>query len=622
MIRFFVNNIELVLPEEYSIQHIEENPLITEKGEYTFDIEVSLTEPQNIRALKHLNRLNNTLIEADFDSMMIRNNVPVLGRMVTISNTNTTASLQFLAGNSEVIYLTSDEKKIWEIDFGTEEEIDFGRALNSIVSPNWQNGFICNPVKFNNIIANDYKFPVIVANNSTNPATFFLRHTDGSISPTSLGEEIQIDAVENITMNVYLLFIINRLVEKLGFQLTANILLLDERAKREILINRTNSLKYSDALPDKTIRDFISDIETSFNVVFHFKTDKTAEIIRTDSYIEYKSTYSDAVIIDDYIKEPNTEVYRFDFSKLSYQISSQGIFKYQKLEKSVIEASATESFSTLSNLVNYLSEPQKNNFSLYKITSNEKQFVFTDSPIVNIYRQIVPATSGYVVLVDKFNDFGTGDEKIIELNVLPVEHTQETKKFQFTSQGGDFEYNSGYQLPVINSDLYVGSDQNILEAIEEVKDEIPRADKIEVCLYNGMIYLPILGTVYKIYFKGKYPISFIDDMPEFWITEFDKSNDESGCAADYELWVQDNFKPVAMYTLRINGPAGIYNDYFQNHDSIINTDYSYKFGIIDDPNINMQNKLFYHGNSYLPIKYERTISNKKSTVTGYFYRLQ
>ena len=123
MIRFFVNNIELVLPEEYSIQHIEENPLITEKGEYTFDIEVSLTEPQNIRALKHLNRLNNTLIEADFDSMMIRNNVPVLGRMVTISNTNTTASLQFLAGNSEVIYLTSDEKKIWEIDLVQKKKL-------------------------------------------------------------------------------------------------------------------------------------------------------------------------------------------------------------------------------------------------------------------------------------------------------------------------------------------------------------------------------------------------------------------------------------------------------------------------------------------------------------------
>ena len=621
MIQFFINNIELVLPDDFEVQHVEENTLITQSGEYTLDIDVSLIEGQNLRALKHVSRLNIITLEDDYDATMIRNNKVVLGRMIRISNTNTNAKLQFVAGSSEVTYLTNEDKKIWELDFGTESPIDFARALNSITNPSWQNKFICNPVKFANVIANDYMFPTIVADNSTNPATFYLRHTDGSTSATTFGAEIAIDAVDNIVMNVYLMYVIDKLFAILGYNLTTNVLLNSERAKHEILINRTNSLKYSDALPDKTIREFISDIEVSYNVVFNFKGDRTAEIINTHDFIKSKNLLTDAVILDEYSREKETNVSRFDFTNLFYELKSNDLSKYHKLEKSIVDACNKESFATRNSLKSYLTEPLKDKFNLYAVENTEDKYVFTGNPQVNIYRNLVSGTSGYLLHVDKFGDYFVSDEKSVEIKIKPISFTEQGKQFTFTSQGGTNTYNAGYQLPFVNSELFVGTNQTLLNAIETDIIQIPRADAIEVCLYSGLIYLPVLR--YANYFKGKYPISYLDVMPEFWITLDDKTANEYECAANYEVWIQDQYKPVALYNLRITANNGLYQEHFENKETLFETDYIYVFKIEEHPNLNTDHILIHEGYSYIPIKLERNFSKtKKDLTTGYFYRLK
>lgn len=621
MIQFFINNIEIVLPDDFEVQHVEENTLITQSGEYTLDIDVSLNEPQNLRALKHVSRLNIITLEDDYEAIMIRNNKVVLGKFIRISNTNTSAKLQFVAGSSEVVYLTGEDKKIWEYDFGTEAPIDFARALNSITNPNWQNKFICNPVKFANVIGNDYLFPTIVANNSTNPATFFLRHTDGTTSPTTFGAEIAVDAVNNIVMNVYLMYVIDKLIALLGYSVTTNVLLNSERAKHEVLINRTNSLKYADALPDKTVREFISDIEVSYNVVFNFKGDRTVEIINTHDFIKSKNLLKDAVIVDDYSREKETNVYRFDFTNLFYEFNSNDLSKYQKLDKSIVDACSKESFSTRNELKNYLNETLKNKFTIYTVENSIHKFVFTGNPQVNVYRNLVSATSGYILHVDKFGDYFVSDEKSVEIKIKPIAFVQQGKQFTFTSQGGTNTYDAGYQLPFVNSELYIGSNQTLLDAIETDIVEIPRVDAIEVCLYSGLIDLPVLGG-FDVYFKGKYPISYLDDMPEFWITDYDKTSNEVVCAAGYETWIHEKYKPVALYNLRITGVNGIYESYFENKETLFETDYIYVFQIEEHPNLNVDYILVHEGHSYIPIKLERTISKNNKIVPSYFYRLK
>ena len=60
MIQLYINNHEIVLPDDLEIDLIDNNPLITDTGEYSLDITISLLEPKNAIAFGHLYRVNKT----------------------------------------------------------------------------------------------------------------------------------------------------------------------------------------------------------------------------------------------------------------------------------------------------------------------------------------------------------------------------------------------------------------------------------------------------------------------------------------------------------------------------------------------------------------------------------
>ena len=58
MTELFIDGVSVVLPAAVEIQVKRENPFFTKNGEYTYDIELALTNAVNARLYNHLHRLN------------------------------------------------------------------------------------------------------------------------------------------------------------------------------------------------------------------------------------------------------------------------------------------------------------------------------------------------------------------------------------------------------------------------------------------------------------------------------------------------------------------------------------------------------------------------------------
>lgn len=137
MIQFFIAGQEIILPDDFEFTLIDENPLITNNGEFTLDITVSLLTPGNAKAFKHINRINAVVENSSYDALMIDAGTYKYGTSIIQSHTNTDITFQFVSGNSELNYLAKNDKKIWELDWDTESEIDYNRALASLNQKGW-----------------------------------------------------------------------------------------------------------------------------------------------------------------------------------------------------------------------------------------------------------------------------------------------------------------------------------------------------------------------------------------------------------------------------------------------------------------------------------------------------
>ena len=56
MTRLFIDGQEVVLPEQFELELITENPYFTRTGEYTYDIDIDLKVPQNRQIYKNIQR--------------------------------------------------------------------------------------------------------------------------------------------------------------------------------------------------------------------------------------------------------------------------------------------------------------------------------------------------------------------------------------------------------------------------------------------------------------------------------------------------------------------------------------------------------------------------------------
>ncbi len=609
MIRFFANNYELVLPEDFSTKVIDENALITRNGEYTLDMTLSLLEKNNALAFGFPQRLNALNLPREVDARMIYNLKVTFGRFIVLPNsTNTTITVQFVAGNSEMNFLAKESRKIWELDFGTEDAVDYERALFSIKHPGYGeviendevigfNKFVCVPVKFANMIANDYTIQPQIYN----------------------VQNAEIDGVNNIVIQPYWMYYISTLPELLGFEVIENVLLNDELAKELFIPNTVKSLKYSDALPDLTISEFIDAVEEFFNVFFFVTKDRKCLILNRNSYIENKSVLKLRNVLDNYKRENENENENVDVDNLSisYDLGSDGYLKYQKLKQDIIDVSSVMQYANRTEMKNSITSDMLNKFILHKTINDGFEYVFTPSPQLNIYRVGIPFTGNDCIYVNKFKDSSQSENpKVLTVKPLPFTYIERTAITQVKFSGMDPEnvyWTLPYQLPFVNSNLYTQNNQVLLNAIESSLETIPRINNLEIAIYSGMINLYPIEVLY--------PYPYVDNHPEHWMIQADiDSVDSPTFEGNFNEWITNVYKPVCSKTLRLSGSDGIFERYFNNLKYDQQT--MYEFIIEDNTDLITTNLFEFNNQVYIPVKFERTVSKGQSLVRGYFYRMK
>lgn len=55
MTQLFIDGQEVILSEQFELELITENPYFTRKGEYTYDIDIDLRNPNNRMIYQHIN---------------------------------------------------------------------------------------------------------------------------------------------------------------------------------------------------------------------------------------------------------------------------------------------------------------------------------------------------------------------------------------------------------------------------------------------------------------------------------------------------------------------------------------------------------------------------------------
>ena len=125
IVELYIEGKQAVLPEKLSLQMIESNPLIDRRGDYTFEIYLSLEKRENILIFGTIDRKNQIVLKKRYDATLYYNFKQYTGRVLVLGNTDKSVKLQFLGNNSYVNSAEIMKKKVWELDWGEVSTLDF-----------------------------------------------------------------------------------------------------------------------------------------------------------------------------------------------------------------------------------------------------------------------------------------------------------------------------------------------------------------------------------------------------------------------------------------------------------------------------------------------------------------
>lgn len=618
MIQFFIENNEVILSSDFSFTWTEENPEITNDGEFSLDMTISLIPPQNVIAFGFLNRLNKATIPKKVDSRLVIDGQNHSGTFVLSTNDNVAVKGQFLAGNSELKYIAKNEKKIWGLDgWGSEDSIDYIKALFSVEhagygevrnGPVWLgfNNYVCPPVKLGDEIINNYT----------------IQDGNGTASDNGgVDNMFPINGISGkIIMQPYILYYINELPKLLGYTLKYNILNTDDRARRMFIVNSSDSLNYADALPDMSVYEFIDAIQKIFNVSFLVDAkDKSISIESLSSNLKKKKIVDIKNTLTPYTRDQSqdSKSLRFDFSKISYEVGSSNYYKYQKLSDDIINKCEIKEFDNFTTLVNYvmtLGSTYIDKLYIYRDLEFQNDYVYDSRTTTTLYSHY-SGPYGSLRLLNKFSSIGDSDSQELILKIRPVEVTKGSARIRWTINDNTTTVYGYFQLPKSSNEYYIKKYTGFIESVENGDSDIPRLSVLEVALYSGEIQL-FNENNYGITVKTKYPFSHVDTQPDF---SLERGGGYGSPWAAWEAWIKDNFKAVVKTTMCLKGSNGILSDYHQK--SILDTSTEYVFTLIDNPDVRANNIFNIDNLKYFPISIEREKKQTKTTAKGTFYRM-
>lgn len=526
------------LSADLSFDMVRENPLFNRRGDYTYDIDISLRDPHNRAIYQHIDRLTATSRPQNRRARLLCDgHVIADGTEVILKKEGDILKVQILAGNSEMNYLTADENlRIREMDFGTIPTPTATKA-QEVANKYYPD--------------TDYVFPIIYKNEEYgfNNA---VSYSDGDkpVYPES----------PTLWPQPYLLYYIEKFVTLLGYTMGQNALLRDARWRRLVLISGYETLEYAKMLPDWSAADFLQNIEQFFNCIFVVNPlNKVVDIYNLQDWYSRQTALQieDGDIVDEFERtyDCNNAIFFNNYLNVSYQLPDGEYWKYTSLNKEV------EKHCT------YVTARPQEAASM----SDVNWKIFTDPDygyqFIRLRDEKEGSSTSYSKMVNQFapsiREVGANNT---ELKIIPAEIHLDYVSIYRPEDHPEFP-NYGYMLSA-RPQYYEKNDNSdfqkaLLNGIQDNAGSV-----IQVAFYAGMIgvRVPSMGgtasfTQYRrpMCFAQHYYLEFgfmtltEEEVPGFGTMTMELSGEHGRATSDYEQ--SDFVDTEQQHTIRFRAPS-------------------------------------------------------------------
>lgn len=597
MTELYIDRQLVVLPENFTITIIEENPFFTKNGKYTYDISLSLLDTINAQIYKHLNRINR---KGDIPKnrsayLVVDNEVMLNGTEVILEYTEREVKIQLVSGNSELNFLIGGDRKLRDLNLGQAEKYiakdwsDLYVKVNADMMKayperNWQ--LIPYAAGDNTDVLSDDQRYLNIGN------CFSLGNAGPIVTP------VYNSYVSGQVPQPYLCFIIEKIIEAIGYTLNRNVLSEHDKWKYAYIVNGIQTFEFAKMLPDWTVNEFFTEIEQFFDCTFIVdEFSRTVQLLfnymaDSDSFGE-----TDITILDNYTNEIDNEnkILKTN-SNVGYSLDSYDYSSFMDLGQRIRNLANYENTVPLNELVDKTGDPQYD--IIYKPKDTKAQFINYDN-------------DGKITLkkVDSFRPWmnNTESEELdIEFNIVPAAMMYSSLKVlveqsefwvQFPIAG---EYDSLFPDGVPATNIKKINIQTLVEEKSEVFNEtIP--SKIRLAFYTGLQDISAKSITSPNVSGGRYPNAFVEYLEECF--------QETKKERYYGRKDEDPFRLENM------------NRDIYSKAEYIDTTKTYKLNIINDRNFDIKSKFIAKNKKYKCVKIEKTISTKgfDKIIKGEFY---
>ena len=373
MTRLWIDGIEAVLPETFSISVKRENPFFTKNGEYTYDITLSLLNNINADLYKHLNRLNSvTDIKSKRRALLMADNrVYCDGTEVITGWTEKQVTIQVAGGNSELNYLIGgslriewltlmDDETRWQIIESVSNKEKFITALYPEVNFN----FASYGIPDSSIVGNIWHF---------NASDGSIRSFTGMMEPQP-----------------YLCAVIRMVAKAVGYTMVENQIEQTPYKNLFIVNGRRDNPDWGQLFKGWSVEEFFEEIEKMFNGVF-VVNNRTREI----SFVFKNNYYTGSAIshvrhvVDSYEAEQleEAEVEDMKTSNVGYEGESDW-WKWQRLDENITKGARRETIPAdypdgvyIRPYNFFLDEAHHRKDTIYTDELNGREYIWVGEPL-------------------------------------------------------------------------------------------------------------------------------------------------------------------------------------------------------------------------------------------------
>ena len=537
MIELFINKLPADLPADFSFSMEYENEFFTKASEYSLDIELPLLgSPNNQKIFGNIHRVTTPKTNINYEAVAYVNGRCVShGYALILSVTDKVVRIQ-LVGNTSYVNFFTTETFIDEIDLGYAEtpripKLKFSN-LNSFSLPKTE--FL---KAFGSVDDTDMVFFWSFCKDpkdldTTFPFTPEFTHYYPNHPFPSFGEDSKsmfyLYDLDRYSLQPYLLKVIDRLVNAMGFKIRRND--IGHTWLRNLYICNTKPSNHRDwandygssgtvlrmpmqkALPHWSVDTFINEVEKLCACIFIFNTyNNTVDIIQLDKfYGDMAEVYEvpDECILDEYEFEFSDDDSGKDLATANVSFSKDYTDKFLKFSQEIKDSIQTHNhyanFAELSSAYNALSQADRAKVLFIDDATGREYICFvnedkTDKMVeVNIWADLI-------------RDNADGGD--VELKIVPAN----TRMFGIGWWFDDYQKNpsAGLNLHIpfsVNetTDPEYTSAQDIIENSYSTAQKDESSENMEVMLSTGEWYH--LATYSSADFD--YPAPFADfNMP-------------------------------------------------------------------------------------------------------------